>query len=157
MGFDAAAVTDAPDVGSGLHVPVAATAASASTAVSAHPASAAAFAAFAAFAAASVSEAHGPLLQVAESPNLAGSSSSESQREPTSQSVIVKPGCLPRRLRHTFHTLLGAAAFSQRELRLGRRPNCCRRLSSRHSISLRGAHCTCSRVGGPRKKEILAA
>ena len=145
VGFDAAAVTDAPGVGNGLHVPVAAPAASASTAVSAHPASAAAFAAFAA---ASVSEAHGPLLQVAESPNLAESSSSESQREPASQSVIVKPGCLPRRLRHTFHTLLGAAAFSQRELRLGRRPNCCRSFSSRHSISLGGARCTCSRVGG---------
>ena len=149
VGFDAAAATDAPDVGSGLHVPVAVTAASASAAVSAPQASAAAFAAFAAFAAASVSEAHGPLLQVAESPNLAGSSSSESQREPASQSVFVKPGCLSRRtFRHTFHTLLGAAAFSRRGLRLGRRPNCCRSFSSRHSINVGGARCTCSRVGG---------
>ena len=138
VGFDAAAATNAPDVGSGLHVPVAATAASASAAVSAPQASAAAFAAFAA---ASVSEAHGPLLQVVESPNLARSSSSESQREPASQSVFVKPGCLSRRtFRHTFHTLLGAAAFSRRGLRLGRRPKCCRS-SSRHSISLGGARC----------------
>ena len=102
VAFDAAAATDAPDLGSGLYVPVAAAAASASAAVSAPQASAAAFAAFAAFAAASVSEARGPLLQIVESPNLAGSSSSESQREPASQSVFVKPGCLSRRtFRHT--------------------------------------------------------